>query len=66
MKWKGIWDIHILSTGHSNKMIDALTSRELHRRAALSLVMEYSKYGIGNKSDQLLAFYSSQRKSVEL
>jgi hypothetical protein len=47
-------------------MVDAPASKGAHEKNKPLAVMDYSKCKIGgDKSDQLLAYYSFQRKSVK-
>jgi len=60
-----VQDVYILSTVHYGRVVDAPASKGSHKKIQSLAVIEYNKYKIGiDKWDQLLAYYSFQRKSV--
>jgi hypothetical protein len=64
IKWRDVRDVYILSTAHDDSMVDAPASRRAHKKTKPRSVMSYNKYKIGvEKLDQLLSYYSFQRKS---
>jgi hypothetical protein len=66
IKWKNTGDDHILSSAHSSGMAKALAYRGQHQKTNPTTIMDYNIHKTGvNKSDQMLAYYSFQRKSVK-
>jgi hypothetical protein len=58
--------VYILSTVHDDRMVDAPASKGAHEKTKLLAVVDYNKYRIGaDKLDQLLTYYSFQKKSVK-
>lgn len=66
VKWRDVRDVHILTTANNDTMVELPRTRGDHQKTKPSAVADYNKYKIGvDKSDQMLSYYSFQRKSVK-
>jgi hypothetical protein len=64
IKWCDVRDVYLLSTAHDDQMVETPASRGAHQKTKPSAVLDYNKYKICvDKSDQMLSYYSFQRKS---
>ena len=62
IKWKYIHDVFFLTTANEDVLVEA-PRQEKHIPAA---VLDYSKYKTGvDRSDQMLAYYSFERKTIK-
>ena len=66
IKWCDVRDVFIITTAHDDNTLEMPRSRGAHQKTKPEAVVQYNKYKIGvDKSDQLLSYYSFQRKSVK-
>jgi hypothetical protein len=66
IKWRDVQDVYLQSTAHDDQMVETPASRGSHQKKKPSAVVDYNKYEIGvDKSDQMLSYYSFERKSVK-
>ena len=65
VKWKDIRDVFLLTTTHEDALVEAPSSRGAHRKIKPAAVLDY-KYKTGvDRSDQMLSYYSFQRKIIK-
>ena len=66
IKWKNIRDVFILTTAHEDVLVEAPSSRWAHRKIKPAAVLDYNKYKTGvDRSDQMLSYYSFERKTIK-
>ena len=66
IKWKDIHDVFFLTTAHEAALVAAPSSRGAHHKMKPSAVLDYNKYKTGvDRSDQMLSYYSSGRKTIK-
>jgi hypothetical protein len=66
IKWKHIRDVFILTTAHEEVLVEAPSSRGAHLKIEPAAVLDYNKYKTGvDRSDQMLSYYSFQRKTIK-
>ena len=65
IKWKDIRDVFFLTTAHEDVLVEAPSSRAAHRKIKPAAVLDY-KYKTGvDRSDQMLSYYSFERKTIK-
>jgi len=66
IKWKDICDVFSLTTAHEDVLVEASSSRGAHHKIKPAAVLDYNKYKTGvDRSDQMLSYYSSERKTIK-
>ena len=66
IKWKDIRDVFFLTTAHEDVLVEAPLSRGAHGKIKPAAVLAYNKYKTGaNRSDQMLSYYSFERKTIK-
>jgi hypothetical protein len=64
IQWKDIHDVFFLPKAHEDVLVEAPSSRWTHHKTKPAAVLNY-KYGV-ERSDQMLSYYSFDRKSIKL
>ncbi|KAJ4429276.1 hypothetical protein ANN_26279 [Periplaneta americana] len=65
IKWRDVRDVYLLSTAHDDHIVQT-TSKGEHQKIKPIAVVDYNKFKIGvDKYDQMLSYYSFQRKSLK-
>jgi predicted RNA-binding protein with PIN domain len=64
-KRKDIHDVFFLATAREDVLVEAPTSKGEHHKIKLAAVLDY-KYKNGvERSDQMLSYYSFERKAIK-
>jgi hypothetical protein len=58
--------VFFLTTAHEDVLVEAPLSRGAHRKIKPAAVLAYNKYKTGvDRSDQMLSYYSFERKTIK-
>jgi len=61
----GIHDAFFLASAHEDVLVEAPSSRRAHHKIKPAPMLDYNKYKTGvDRSDQMLAYYSLERKTI--
>jgi hypothetical protein len=65
IKWKDICDAFFLNSAHEDVCVEAPSLRGGNHKIKPAAVLDYYKYKTGvDRSDQMLSYYSPERKTI--